>query len=117
MADRTSFTKPAAERIAKAVRIVEAGKRDTPGISQGVRLQDIQGAAITFRMCTFTGTWDKGTAHLTTFYGVTTTPNTVTATNLFVDIQSSAATSSSTTAACAIARWRGEWYLIAAECS
>jgi hypothetical protein len=80
--ERVTFTRPAAERIAKAVRQVEGGDRDTPGIYFG----SAPGAAgaKTFRVCTFTGSWgthatDEKT--LTLKYQ-TTTPNTVSAKNL-----------------------------------
>lgn len=107
---RVAFTRPAAERIARAVRKVEAGPRTASALSF-LRVGDV-GIVDAFRMCTFTGAWDKGTLHLTTFYGVTTTPNTVTATNLFANVEAP----SGGTAACGIAIYRGTWYLIAAEC-
>lgn len=112
--ERVAFTKPAAERIAKVVRKVEAGKRESNALAFGNRVHGASGAAI--KICTFTGSWSKGTSHVTTFYNVTTTPNTVTATNVFVDVNSCNTNSTSATAACAIAKYAGAWYLIAAEC-
>lgn len=64
-----------------------------------------------FRICTFTGAWSKTGEKTVTFRGVTATPNTVLATNLFASI---AAASGSRN--CAIARDGTAWYLIAAEC-
>lgn len=109
--DPIAFTRGAADRIANAVRTVEIGNRRSGGIEWDTQLPS---APVPFKMCTFTGSWSKGTSHVTTFYNVTTTPNTVTAINLFVDV--GACTSSVSTAACAIARYAGQWYLIAAEC-
>ena len=118
MADPVNFTRPAAERIAKAVRVVEFGNRDASGpVIDRPWYSDGGGAKSTFRMCTFTGTWTKGTAHVVTLYNVTHTPNTLTATNIFVDVQSGNISATSITAACAIARYAGTWYLIAAECA
>jgi hypothetical protein len=67
-----------------------------------------------FRICTFTGAWAKTSDKTVTFRGVTSTPNTVSATNLFAAI--TGVTATSTSRACAIARDGTAWYLIAAEC-
>jgi|688.fasta_scaffold787634_2 hypothetical protein len=107
------FTKPAAQRIAKAVLRVEGGNRDQGPLGFE---HHVQTGGKVFRVCSFTGTWSKGTTHTTSFYGVTATPNTVAATNLFVDVKSCDTASSSVTAACAIAKYAGTWYLISAEC-
>lgn len=64
-----------------------------------------------FRICTFTGAWDKAASKTVNFRGVTATPNTVSAVNLFTDIK--AATGSKN---CAVAKDGTAWYLIAAEC-
>jgi len=68
----------------------------------------------TFRICTFTGTWSVDTNKELTFRNVTTTPNTVSAVNLFADIKGG--TSSACITNCAIAKDGTEWYLIAAGC-
>lgn len=83
MAERTSFSKSAAERIAKVVRIVEGGKRDTPGISQGVRLQPPAQASI-IRFCSWTSTWHIDTTSVVTF--MPNTAMTATATNIFLGV-------------------------------
>jgi hypothetical protein len=64
-----------------------------------------------FRICTFTGAWAKTSDKTVTFRGVTSTPNTVSATNLFAAI-----TAPESSGNCAIARDGTAWYLIAAEC-
>ena len=78
--DRVVFTRPAAERIAKVVRKVEAGDRG----AQPLRFERVSAAskqATVFRVCTFTGDWPINSLKTLTFQGVTTTPNTVVATN------------------------------------
>lgn len=107
------FSHAAGQRIAKAVRIVEGGDRGQPPLV----FDHPVAQPAPFRMCTYTGTWAKGTAHVVTLYGVTSTPNTSVATNLFVDVATCNTGSSNTTAACAVARFAGTWYLIAAGCS
>jgi hypothetical protein len=62
-----------------------------------------------FRICTFTGAWSKNSAKMVTFRGITTTPNTVSASNIFANITATAGN-------CAIAKDGTAWYLIAAEC-
>jgi hypothetical protein len=79
VADRVTFTKGSAERIAQVVRIVEAGNRDTGGLPTSPRFGG--GGGKVFRVCTFTGSWNINETKTLTFQGVTTTPNTVVATN------------------------------------
>jgi hypothetical protein len=102
--ERVTFTRPAAERIAKVVRAVEGGDRDTPGIYFG----SAPGAAgaKTFRVCTFTGAWAIDAAKTVTFKNQTTTPNTVSATNLFLGLPENG------TRNCGIAKDGTGWYLI-----
>jgi len=61
-----------------------------------------------FRICTFTGAWAIGGTKPVTFKNVTTTPNTVSVTNLFFPITSTA----TITTNCAIAKDGTAWYLI-----
>ena len=72
--------------------------------------EDRNPGAKTFRICTFTGSWSINATKTVTFRGVTTTPNTVSAVNLF------AAVSNTATKNCAIAKDGTAWYLIAAQC-
>jgi hypothetical protein len=108
-----SFSRPAAQRIAKAVRTVEAGDRNQPGLTFDHPQFGATGKL--FRICTFTGAWSKNSAKVVTFRGITSTPNTAVAQNIFVAITGT--TSTSTTKNCAIAKDGTAWYLIAAECS
>jgi hypothetical protein len=104
------FTRPAAQRIAAAVRQVEGGNRDQPpfgfehpqGIGPNVKL---------FRVATFTGAWAKNSVKTVTFKYTTATPNTAVATNLFATLGTAASSRN-----CAIAKDGTAWFLIAAEC-
>lgn len=107
---RVDFTRGAAERIARVVRIVEQGERSEAGPIYGLARDDTPAAKI-FRLGTFAGPWDKGASETITFLNVTSTPNTVTAMNLFANVSNTASS-----AHCAIARYGTAWYLIAAEC-
>lgn len=109
--ERVTFTRGAAERIADAVREVEAGDRDGMPWRVSPRLAG-SGSPKLFRICTFTGSWTKNTAKVVTFKYQTSTPNTATATNLFATVANTA----TNTVNCAIARDGTAWFLIAAEC-
>ena len=73
MADRVTFTRPAAERIGKVVRIVEAGDREAAPYAVDVRLQN-QGTKL--RLGAFTGSWDSRTFKAVTFTSGTATVTT-----------------------------------------
>lgn len=109
MAERISFTRPSAERIANAVRAVEQARPD--GAALGFRRQDAVPNAKVFRVATFTGAWAIGASKVVTFKYRTTTPNTVLATNLFFPITSTAAGSRD----CGIAKDGTAWFLIDAQ--
>lgn len=98
-----SFTRPAADRIASAVRKVEAGDRDSKPLVFG-RVPVSAGPRV--RICTFTGAWDIDTFKTVTLKYQTTTPNTVTAVNLFLNLPSDG------TKNCAIAKDGTAWHLI-----
>ena len=109
MADeRVDFTRGAADRIARAVRLVEQGDRDGTPLRFG-RVVSEQGKG--FRICTFTGAWSKNAMKTVTLKYVTSTPNTFSATNLFAEIPSHASAKN-----CAIAKDGTAWFLVAAEC-
>lgn len=109
--ERVVFTRPAAERISKVVRIVEAGNRQ----SAPLRFERTGGAGSkVFRICTFTGTWNIDTDRTVTLRNVTTTPNTLVATNLFADVGGGGTAS---TYPCAVGKDGTAWYLIAAKCT
>lgn len=106
--ERVVFTRPAAERISKAVRIVEAGDRD----GAPLRFERTGGGGSkVFRICTFTGSWAISTDRTVTFRNVTSTPNTLVATNLFATVGGSGEFP------CAVGKDGTAWYLIAAKCT
>lgn len=109
---RVTFTKAAADRIASAVREVEAGNRDC-GPMTFTPSNPSKHKAV-FRVCTFTGSWAIDSMKTVTFRSVTTTPNTVTAINIFAEINGG--TSSACVSTCAIAKEGTAWYLVAAGC-
>ena len=102
---RVTFTKPAAERIARVVREIEGGDRDGGPLTFGARVGEAN--AKVFRVCTFTGAWSINASKTVTFRGVTTTPNTVAAVNLFFPFPAPASATD-----CAIAKEGTAWYLI-----
>jgi len=108
---RVTFTKGAAERIGKVVREVEAGNRDLGPLTFGPRVGGAGGK--TFRVCTFTGSWSINASKTVTFKNQTSTPNTVSAINLFAAVGN---TASAIQRDCAIAKDGTSWYLIAAVC-
>lgn len=109
--DRITFTRDSADRIAAAVRKVEIGDRTQTGPAWDV--VDTPGSRRLFRVCTFTGAWSIGASKTVTFKGVTSTPNTVVAVNLFAAVGN---TASAIQRDCAIAKDGTSWYLIAAVC-
>jgi hypothetical protein len=103
--ERVTFTKPAAERIAKVVRAVEGGDRDAGPLTFGNR--GVAGNPKAFRVCTFTGAWSINAEKTVTFRNQTATPNTVAAVNLFFPFPAPASATD-----CAIAKEGTAWYLI-----
>jgi hypothetical protein len=82
VADRVVFLRPDAERIARAVRTVEAGKRDeTPLTFRRVLESGRRVNVDILRVCTFSGSWGINSSKTVTFENVTATPNTVSAVN------------------------------------
>ena len=106
--DRVAFTRPAAERIARAVRKVEAGNRDGAGLS--FPFVESSPPAKVFRLGTYTGAWPINTTKTVTFATQTSTPNTITVQNLFVDLQHGTCTA--TTWKCGVAKEGTAWSLI-----
>jgi len=104
--DRVTFTRPAAERIGRVVRIVEAGDRGAEGLTFTPRMTG--GGGIKFRICTFTGSWSIGSSNTVTFKYQTTTPNTVSATNLFWPLDEN----DSSERDCSIGKDGTAWFLL-----
>ena len=99
-----SFSRPAAQRIDKAVRVIEAGDRSQPGLTFD---HPMPGGGKVFRVCTFTGSWSIGTTTTLTFQNVTTTPNTVSATNQLFTIGDACETQ-----VAYIGKIKSDWHLL-----
>jgi hypothetical protein len=103
--ERVTFTRPAAERIAKVVRRIESGDRDSTGPKYLARDGGGSSAKV-FRIGTYTGAWAVDGLKTVTFRNQTTTPNTVSAINLFLNLPSNGQRN------CAIAKDGTAWHLI-----
>lgn len=68
--ERVTFTRPAAERIARVVRKVEQGNRDCGGLTFG---RVGSGGGVRLQVATFTGSWATGTYKTVTLSGSTAT--------------------------------------------
>lgn len=108
--DAVQFTRESAERIAGVVRSAELGSPAAAPLK--FNRPSVASSQKAFRVCTFTGTWTKNSAKTVTFRGVTATPNTAVAQNIFVTVSNTA----TSTRNCAIAKDGTAWYLISAEC-
>jgi hypothetical protein len=73
VADRVTFTRPAAERIGKVVRIVEAGDRSATPWTVDVRAGSGIGQGTPLRLATFTGDWQIDSVKTVTLSGSTET--------------------------------------------
>jgi hypothetical protein len=104
VADRVVFLRPDAERIARAVRTVEAGNRNETPLRFGRTVES--GKQKVFRIGTFSGAWNIGASKTVTFKYQTTTPNTVSATNLFWPLPNNG------TRDCSIAKDGTAWFLL-----
>jgi len=76
---RVDFTRGAAERIARVVRLVEQGDRGQSGPTWG-SVNETMPAGL--KLATFTGDWAINTYKTVKLYGVTSTPNTASVLNL-----------------------------------
>lgn len=104
--ERVSFTRPAAERIAKVVRTVEQGNRASAGLSFNPRAAGGGGGGKVFRVCTFIGEWPINSSKTVTLINQATTPNTVSAINLFFSLPDNGLRN------CAVAKEGSQWYLL-----
>jgi len=104
--DPTQFTRESAERIGRVVRAAELAVPQTPALTFDRAVQPQQKV---FRVCTFTGAWSIDSAKTVTFRNVTSTPNTVSAVNLFCDLPDYGQR------ACSVAKAGTAWYLVASQ--
>jgi hypothetical protein len=95
-----------AEKLKQTVAVVEG----RPYGSGGYRLEtDLSGDSPTlrdFRIATFTGAWSISGDKEVTLYGVTSTPNTVSVTNVLFEMPDQG------NLPCAIARYGTAWHLV-----
>ena len=101
--ERIVFTRPAAERISKVVRTVEAGNRDSAGLTFGA--VGTPGSKVV-RACTFTGAWTVGGVKTVTFKNAPTA--TVSVQNLTLVLPFTA------TQDCIVGKEGTAWYLVSA---
>ena len=101
-----TFTRQAAQRIAKAVRTVEGGSRNQPGIVFDHPMPSSGGGKV-FRVASFTGAWAINSSKVVTFSNQTNTPNTASVSNLYFDYPEP-----SGNVTCGIAKEGTAWYLI-----
>jgi hypothetical protein len=105
--DRVDFTRGAAERIARVVRIVEQGDREETPLRFG-RVETHATKRSRVEIVTFSGAWNKGEEKLCTLLADT---KTVVATNLFFDVGIGC-----TARHAAVSFVRGTWFMLNAEC-
>ncbi len=89
--ERVTFTRPAAERIAKIVRRVEQGDRGAePLVFERIGGGD---AALSLKVATFTGVWATGTTHVVSLGQTsgTSTSSTAAAYNAFLPVYAESA--------------------------
>ena len=103
-----TFSRQAAQRIAKAVRTVEGGNRNQPGITFD---HSQPGGTKTFRMATFTGSWAINTPKVLLPLNVTATTATFSAFNVLFDISLLSDTTNTPTT-CAVGKYGTAWHLI-----
>ena len=96
-----SFTRPAAQRIARVVRTVEAGNRTQPGVEYDHPIYG--GSPATIRTATFTGSWSIGSTKNVMFKYISGTAN---ATNDLMNLPSAG------TRNCVIGREGTAWRLV-----
>ena len=106
---RVTFTKPAAERIGKVVREVEAGNRDLGPLEWGPRGVGGSSSKV-FRVATVSGAWELNTLRTVTFQNQTTTPNTASVMNHIMPLPAMKSTGASRIVN--IAKDHTQWYLV-----
>jgi hypothetical protein len=103
-----SFTRPAAVRIARAVRKIEQGERKDEPLSFGVRLQTLPQRV--FRMGRIDGGWSNGSTATITLLNTAAQPSTVAAMNLLSSVPEACETGQQRTVA--IAKEGTQWYYV-----
>jgi hypothetical protein len=100
------LSEPYKQRVDNALATVEGMPSQQKTTLIPTRFETLQQPQKVFRICTFTGAWPINTSKTVTFRGVTNTPNTVSAVNLFYDLPNNG------NSTCAIAKDGTAWYLV-----
>ena len=103
--DAVQFTRESADRIANVVRTLELTPAKGAPLNYDAMLQQSQRKV--FRVCTFTGAWPINSSKTLTFQNVTTTPNTVSATNQLFTIGDACETQ-----VAYIGKIKSDWHLL-----
>jgi hypothetical protein len=105
--DPVQFTRESADRIAGVVRTLEL----TPASGAPLNFQAVipGNASKVFRVASFTAVWNTGTEQVVTLVNQTSTPNTVSATNLLYRVEP---LSSTEPQVCVIAKEGSAWYYV-----
>lgn len=124
--ERVTFTKPAAERIGRVVRQVEAGNRDQGPLTFGPRVGSGGGTSVRMAYYTATVAWNRitftaATSHTNTMkiqfaFPTAQTAATALAVNHFVSLDVQSTNVTAATRAITVMKEAGMWRLIAAEC-
>ena len=109
MADLTQFDFRSARRIARVVQAVELEPRRASPLTFDPVIEQRSDKDKVFRVCTYTGAWSINDSKTVTFKYQTTTPNTVSATNLFLPLPENG------TRHCAVAKDGTAWFLVQAQ--
>lgn len=107
MPDRVVFDSGSAERIARVVRQVESGNRDTSYAPPPPRMSSRGGEKI-FRMASFTGAWSINSFKTVT---VINSSQTLNVNNILFPVPELSDSTSSPTY-CAVAKDRSTWHLV-----
>lgn len=119
--ERVTFTKPAAERIAKVVRAVEAGNRDSKGLSFS-RVVASPAKSVSLATYTSTNAWVKGSTNQVLIVTASTSTVsfsgiTATAYNRFALISGYTGSTANTTLGVLVmmTKIQGNWWITNAE--
>lgn len=104
--DRVSFTRAAADRIARATRTVEQNLQPAAGLKINSRLVASQGEGSTIRVAVFTGQWQLNSFATITLTSGTQTLQTVSAKNTIFGLNAQGERN------CIVANSGSEWLLL-----
>lgn len=107
MAELVQFDVPSGRRIANAVRAIEGiVPPGRPLTYSPILWRESRGRGGQVQLCTYSGAWATDASKTVTLRGQTTTPNTLSVTNLFLPLPDAGPR------ACAVAKSGTAWYLL-----